>query len=166
MWFRVELNRDGSVLSCREVEAQLPGEGRHVYYIDAQLKQYAIGSAQQRYERYKARQRESVQERRNKRREQSLCPECGAATSGGVWCEGCLERKRGLRAGSVKPGKQGVIAARVQEMKLGAAGKSQRVAILEQVLDAAVSMRAGIAFISWLRGELEAARNGRAEAAE
>ena len=41
-----------------------------------------------------------------------------------------------------------------------------KLAILNEVLGAAVQMRAGVAFISWLRAERDAAESGKAVAAE
>lgn len=160
MWFRIELNKDGSVLKAEHVEARLPGAGRFVVYVDAETKELAMASAVGRYQRYLEKQRADMRARREVRKAQGRCRDCGKPGTTGYLCAGCAERQNALRRrgrtgfGSVEPRPRGV--------------HSQREIILAEVLEQAVALRAGVAFLSWLRNELEAARSihGKAAAAE
>jgi|1185.fasta_scaffold216915_2 hypothetical protein len=165
MWFRIELNKDGGISSCVQTEASQSDAGKKVYYIEADSAAEAASAAVVRYRDYLKRQSESVNSRRAERRSAGQCPRCGVPVTEGTWCADCLEHHNGIRNGRIKPGKQGRVSPRVQEMRLVAAGRSQREAILSEILDAAIRMRAGVAFTSWLRNQLEHARSVSRKAA-
>ena len=167
MWFRVELNKDGSVSTCTHVEARSTEAGRQVYYIEAESDTFACASAVSRYKAYIDRQRESMVERRAARKAAGLCRECQKPVGNGkLRCAECLAHERDIRYHGKPAGTRGVVRPVVLEQRLEAAGRSQRERILQEVLDAALSMRAGLAFISWLRNQLMHARSTRVAAAE
>jgi hypothetical protein len=167
-WYRIEIQKDGSVASCECVGPSAGDRGGRVFYIESDSETWAIASAISRYKSYLERQRESVQARRESRKSAGLCTECGQpAPDGQRNCNPCLARHRMVVMGTLPDGaRQGKVTPRVEELRLVRAGRSQRANILGEVLDAALRMRAGIAFISWLRAERDAAASGEATAAE
>lgn len=163
MWFRIELHKDGSVASAEQVDERLK-DGRHVFYVESDSKEHACINALRQYEAYKERQRLGKQAARAKRAAAGGCTECGAPANGRRRCEACLKRDREVRYLGAAPNTRGVVTPHVQELRLQRAGRSQRAHILSEVLEVAMSMRAGIAFISWLRAERDAAENGKVAA--
>jgi hypothetical protein len=101
MWYRIELNKDGSVASCTEVEACVL-EGRNVRYVEANSKFLACVLVQK---WWKNRAQENRREKKmaDRRFQAGLC-KCGAtAKPGRQRCPGCQARsaqlKREVRAG-------------------------------------------------------------------
>lgn len=168
MWWRVECRKDGSLASCQMAEGSVREGGNRVFYVEAEDAASAASQAVARYQRYLKNQRESVQSRREERKANGLCTECGEpAPNGQRNCNPCLARHRMVVKGTLPEGaRQGKVTPRVKEIRLIRAGRSQRAAILAEILEAAISMKAGVRFISWLRAERDAAESGKAVAAE
>lgn len=166
MWFRIEIRKDGSLATCQMAEGSVRDGGNRVFYVEAEDAASAASEAVSRYKRYLERQRESVQARRVERKEAGLCVSCGEPSETRQ-CEQCLKRHRMVVKGTLPEGaRQGKITPHIEELRLERAGRSQRYHILDEVLSAAIRMKAGIAFISWLRAERDAAEAGKVQAAE
>jgi 3'-phosphoadenosine 5'-phosphosulfate sulfotransferase (PAPS reductase)/FAD synthetase len=91
MWFKVELNGDGSVASCEPVESARQN-GKTVVYIDALDKAEAMRLAKKEYMlRYNAAYFQN--------KKSQGCAACTTADPavGSIYCEQCRERKRAQR---------------------------------------------------------------------
>ncbi len=153
MWFRIEMNKDGSVLKAEHVEAKLTGGGRFVVYVDAETKESAIASAVSRYQRYLEKQRTDKKARVDARKNSGRCVDCGRpGVLGRVRCQRCAERLNAYR-------QRGRGRPHELPAPIPAGSRSQRAIILAEVMDQALALRAGVAFLSWLRNELEHARS-------
>lgn len=116
MWFRVELNKDGSVASCTEAGPSFPEKGGgRIYYIEADTKESALATGLRRYKEYLESQRVAASERRKKLREHGLCRDCrnpldpGAARSGRrARCAECARRAFEQRYRGAPVGTRGV----------------------------------------------------------
>ena len=173
MWWRIEVRKDGGIAACTMAEASARDGGNRVFYIEADDAASAASQAVARYRRYLETQRESMAARRAERKQAGQCRDCGGPIGdvvdhgrGRIRCAACVKRMMDVRRRVIEPGKQGVMTPRVQELKLERAGRSQRATILNEILDAAIAMKAGVRFISWLRAERDAAESGKAVAAE
>jgi hypothetical protein len=88
MWYRIELNKDGSVKSCAEVEACIV-EGKHIRYVEADSRASAVGLVQAWW-----RQRAAVAERTRNYRQKGLCDCSRPVERGRKSCEACRSRRR------------------------------------------------------------------------
>lgn len=166
-WFRIEMNKDGSVAASQCVGPSSGDKGSRVFYIEAESETFAIAAAVSRYRSYLDRQRTDMANGRAARKAACLCRDCGAPVSDGMLrCRICLDHEKDVRHNDKPPGVRGVVRPIVQELRLERAGRSQRFHIIEEILRAAIRMKAGIAFISWLRAERDAAEGGKSVAAE
>lgn len=88
MWFRVELNKDGSVSKCESVEARSKGTGR-VFYVDAETPIQACRMAGAL----------SARGRRAEWLRAGLCTRCGKARdTDGKSCSTCIARMGAAQA--------------------------------------------------------------------
>lgn len=104
MWFRIELNKDGTVASCAAVESSAGEAGGGVYFIEAQAPEEALRIASEAYQ---------VRVGRSRRRYairilSGRCPGCGGERDESfVLCERCRsrarKRSRAVRAGEHDP---------------------------------------------------------------
>lgn len=75
MWFRIELDNTGAILSCEETGAALRN-GRYVRYVEADTKAAACSFAKQWYENRKEWRRKSDKKLQQGRRAAGLCRSC------------------------------------------------------------------------------------------
>lgn len=92
MWYRIEVGKEGEILSCQEVEAAL-ANGRNVRYVEADSKPRAIGLVQEWFRNRADRKRISDQHRNAGR-----CY-CGQPREPGrVKCRACIDSNKAASA--------------------------------------------------------------------
>jgi hypothetical protein len=90
MWFRVEINSDGSVKSCDFVEG-VNIDTRHVFYVEADTKEGALACAAAKYRARLERHSEYCKDRYKERKAKGLCV-CGAeCVPGKTRCGPCAD---------------------------------------------------------------------------
>jgi len=171
MWFRVELNKDGSVAKCDAVEANESSRGGRVYFIEADSKEHALELGLKRYRAYLESQRQGMRERRARLKKAGLCRDCSGAldpeakSQRSIRCSACAKRAYNLRHKIEEPGKQGVVRPERLATRLP---EDYRLAVLLEIRGRIDSLGAG-KFYKWLNREIarcEAASAPRATAAE
>jgi hypothetical protein len=104
LWWRVVLDKDGSIKECTQVEATGKGGG-HVRYLQANTKAEACSYAKAWYEKYKATKREAEVRRLLKCKAEGRCTSCRKAPArpGKVTCQACcnqvVRRRKDVREG-------------------------------------------------------------------
>lgn len=149
MWFRIEFDKSGSVISCTEGEASVK-EGRHVVYVEATTKKEALPLAKRYFMRL-----EKGRARYASKRAAGVCAMCPfPAVEGKSLCHACAEKQREAverrKAGFVRPKKVYESPAQAQqafENQTSAAYRELRV--LEEVMQAWNTERSD--FGNWLR---------------
>lgn len=122
MWFRIELDKTGAILTCEETGEALRS-GRYIRYIEADNKAAACSFAKQWYEKRKAWRRKSDKKLQDTRRAAGLCrsctqPVCAASIK---FCEYHLElskihQRRWARGEAVPIPVADPVAAREREL--------------------------------------------------
>ena len=156
MWFRIEFDKSGSVVSCTEGEASVK-EGRHVVYIEAESKKDAIPLAQKYFMRLHKLRANYVAKRAAGR-----CVQCPfPAVEGKSLCHSCAERNRESierrKKGLAQPRKIYATPDQAQkafENQTSAAYRELRV--LEEVMQAWNTERGD--FGNWLRWRMRQAK--------
>lgn len=91
MWFRIELDKTGAVLSCEQVESSA-SNGKHVRYVEAddKTKALVLVAAWYKQSEYARSRRIAI---RTSRERHGLCVQCGDPLTDGR-CETCREKRR------------------------------------------------------------------------
>jgi hypothetical protein len=97
MWYRIELNKDGSVASCMEVEACI-SEGRNVRYVEADSRGAALKLVAAWWRR-KAKDTEYYRKRAEAARLAGACSRCRIRprAGGAKTCAACADQNKKLR---------------------------------------------------------------------
>lgn len=94
MWYKVEIDNEGGIKSCVEVEASV-AQGRHVRYVEADSRADAIKLVQQWY-RHAERSRRNTNERMRVAKLTGRCRSCMQPRGEGctaVYCRTCADRR-------------------------------------------------------------------------
>jgi len=157
MWFRIEFDKSGSVVSCTEGEASVK-EGRHVVYIEAETKSEAIPLAQKYFMRLEKARANYVAKRAS-----GLCAKCPfPAVEGKVLCHSCAKRQREASerraAGLARPKKVYASPAQAQASFENQTSPAYReLKVLEEVMEAWTTERSD--FGNWLRWRMRQAKS-------
>lgn len=89
MIYRIEIRKDGSVVSCTEVESALKDGGR-IFYIDAASKIIAIDKARLSFVKWQ----EKARQARLARDALGLCRRCGEPGQNTLLCATCQAKSR------------------------------------------------------------------------
>lgn len=102
MWWRVELDKQGAILSCAHVEMSGSSRGR-IRFVEADSDAQACSRGLSSYRRSLERSRSAAKRMREARRAAGECIRCGIKSAGSL-CESCLrlerERAKDLREGA------------------------------------------------------------------
>lgn len=157
MWFRIEFDKSGSVVSCTEGEASVKA-GRHVVYVEAESKKEAIPLAKRYFMRLdKARAKYAA------KRARGVCAQCPfPAIEGKSLCHSCAERQRESverrKAGLTRPRKVYSTPAQAQQaFENQTSGAYRDLRILEEVMQAWTTERSD--FGNWLRWRMRLAKS-------
>jgi hypothetical protein len=160
MWYRIELNRDGSVGACTEVEATIPVRGGRVYFIEADTKEQALATGLARYNAYLESQRASMRVKREQLKAEGRCRDCrGVLDRDGIRCASCAKRCVALRDKLEVPGVRGVPRAETLANKLPT---NTRLLVLHEVLGKFDRLTPR-AFRAWLLAAVEKSERNQAE---
>jgi hypothetical protein len=86
VWYRVEVRKDGSIVSCAEVEGSF-AEAKHVYYVEADSREQACSAAAL---RFVAKERARKIKHYEKKKALGLCSNCGKQSrQGKAFCVDC-----------------------------------------------------------------------------
>lgn len=160
-WFRCELAADGTLLSCRRVEASSK-DGTRVFYRQARSEKDAGRLAFLAYQRMhnKRRRRQYIKEKR--------CPYCGRPQDreAGKRCSVCLKNHAtdNARAQARKLGeeveKPDPKVARKERREVE--DQAIRLEVLEEVAASWKKHNNVWSFVVWLRGEIKRLKGGKA----
>lgn len=93
MWYRIELNKDGSIRSCAEVEA-CATEGRNVRYVEADSRKDALVLVAAWWRRAETMRRNN-QARITDCKKRGICVHCRSRPAEGDWrCGVCRQAQR------------------------------------------------------------------------
>lgn len=180
MWFKVTINKDGSVASCEQTDASYES-GKTVRYVEADSREQALGIVAQ-WQRELENARTKNQKYHREIRARGICSGCRKrpAEKDRASCELCLAKHRkyardyyhGRRTPGLPPQEERVARykaardAKMQKMAQREGGSYQyaravvRRDLLAEVLEKFDSMPA-TAFRAWLAAESEAANAAR-----
>lgn len=123
MWFRVEINRDGSVAACSTTEGSFR-EGRRVFYVEAESVEEAISSVLSRYAARNAAKNERSKRRYEERRARRQCGQCGLPSEKAK-CDACKAARQDTgRRWARTPAEK--VQAFLREQELRAIGDARR----------------------------------------
>lgn len=166
-WYRVELDKDGTVVSCAQCEAP-SRPGYRVFYTWEASEDAATRKAVARYQAYLTKQREDQRTRRARNKQAGKC-QCGRAPKPGQeQCQVCLDsaedsrlraqdRVTGTAYAPPKTPRPELLAKRKEQHD-----NSTRLEILEEVQRAWCHCKTEREFTAWLQAQLKQLRRAAA----